>query len=408
MPEIVLQTEGLGKAFRLERRAAPTRITEAIIEHVRRLRSRPEEPEWFWALRDVSLRVESGEVLGLIGHNGAGKSTLLKILSRIYRPSTGRFTIRGRVGSLLEVGTGFHPELSGRDNIYLNGAILGMSRREIARKFDEIVAFAEADRFLDQPVKRYSSGMAVRLAFAVAAHLEPELLLVDEVLAVGDVAFQNKCLGRIQEVAKSGRTIVMVSHSVSAIQRLCHRVVVLDQGRAREYDSVSQGIADYLAASRCSLSWLRQPPAPSQPHVLRVSLCDAGGQPAEIPDSAGRFGIAVEYCLTRTAPGVLVAVAIENAFGTVLFSTASCDGGKQLSDLPGVYRIYTLFPEALLMPKRFRTTVALYSLAEGFDRVQGCLTFDVAEAGSLANSLPGGRAGELQILCDWSTPVRLG
>jgi lipopolysaccharide transport system ATP-binding protein len=187
--------------------------------------------EEFWALKDVSFEVQPGEVVGIIGRNGAGKSTLLKILSRITKPTTGRAVINGRVGSLLEVGTGFHPELTGRENVYLNGSILGMSRREIERKFDEIVAFAEVERFLDTPVKRYSSGMYVRLAFAVAAHLEPEILIVDEVLAVGDSQFQKKCLGKMGDVAKQGRTVLLVTHQLDAIRRLCPRGILLERGR---------------------------------------------------------------------------------------------------------------------------------------------------------------------------------
>src|SRR6202045_1833456 len=186
--------------------------------------------EEFWALRDVSFEVQQGEILGIIGRNGAGKSTLLKILSRITEPTAGRVTLRGRVASLLEVGTGFHPELTGRENIYLNGAILGMTQAEIRKKFDEIVAFAEVEKFLDTPVKHYSSGMYVRLAFAVAAHLEPEILIIDEVLAVGDAEFQKKCLGKMDEVSRGGRTVLFVSHNMAAIENLCSRGVVLHQG----------------------------------------------------------------------------------------------------------------------------------------------------------------------------------
>ena len=206
-----------------------------------------DEVEEFWALKDVSFEVAPGEVVGVIGRNGAGKSTLLKVLSRITEPSAGRVRLRGRVASLLEVGTGFHPELSGRENIYLNGAILGMTRAEIRRKFDEIVAFAEVETFLDTPVKRYSSGMYVRLAFAVAAHLEPEILAVDEVLAVGDAAFQRKCLGKIGDVARQGRTVLFVSHNMNAVERLCKRVIVLERGRMVETNSdVRAGIMAYL------------------------------------------------------------------------------------------------------------------------------------------------------------------
>ncbi len=218
-----------------------------------------EQDEAFWALRDVSFEVSHGEALGLIGGNGAGKSTLLKVLTRITAPTTGRATIRGRIGSLLEVGTGFHPDLTGRENVYLNGAILGMRRVEVTRKFDEIVAFAEVERFIDTPVKRYSSGMYLRLAFAVAAHLEPEVLLVDEVLAVGDAAFQAKCLGKMGDVTAEGRTVVFVSHNLDAIQRLCPRSVLLESGRVADVGRSDDVVRGYLTRQRRRLSpaeWL--------------------------------------------------------------------------------------------------------------------------------------------------------
>ena len=208
-----------------------------------------DEVEEFWALRDVSFEVKRGEVLGIIGRNGAGKSTLLKILSRITEPDGGRAILRGRVASLLEVGTGFHPELTGRENIYLNGAVLGMTRTEIKRKFDEIVAFAEVERFLDTPVKRYSSGMYVRLAFAVAAHLEPEILILDEVLAVGDAEFQNKCLGKMGEVARGGRTVLLVSHNMAAVKQFCSKVVWLNKGAVIGSGSVEEWTTKYLLQS---------------------------------------------------------------------------------------------------------------------------------------------------------------
>jgi lipopolysaccharide transport system ATP-binding protein len=203
--------------------------------------------EQFWALRDLSFSVAEGDVVGVIGRNGAGKSTLLKILSRITEPTTGSVRLRGRVGSLLEVGTGFHPELTGRENIYLNGAVLGMTRAEITRRFDDIVEFAEIERFLDTPVKRYSSGMYVRLAFAVAAHLEPEILVVDEVLAVGDAEFQRKCLGTMQRVSqRDGRTVLFVSHDMAAIEALCNRCILIDQGRLAHYGSAAETVSEYL------------------------------------------------------------------------------------------------------------------------------------------------------------------
>ena len=228
--------DGLKSLFRRDRQRS--RSTSALSVH-----------DTIWALKDVSFEVKHGEVLGLIGRNGAGKSTLLKILSRITEPTAGRAEIHGRVGSLLEVGTGFHRELTGRENIYLNGAILGMRKAEIDRKFDEIVAFAEVEKFLDTPVKRYSSGMYVRLAFAVAAHLEPEILLVDEVLAVGDAAFQKKCLGKMDAVAKEGRTVLFVSHNMAAVSRLCARALWIDQGQVKHLSSPEEVVAAYLAST---------------------------------------------------------------------------------------------------------------------------------------------------------------
>src|SRR3954464_2770306 len=236
----VINVTGLSKAYRIGMvNPKHTNFRETVMELAKtpfkRMRKYSEdfsndEPDTYWALKDVSFDVHQGEVLGVIGRNGAGKSTLLKLLSRITEPSEGEARIRGRVSSLLEVGTGFHPELTGRENIFLNGAILGMKRSEIRVKFDEIVAFSEVEKFLDTPVKRYSSGMYVRLAFAVAAHLEPEVLIVDEVLAVGDAAFQKKCLGKMGEVAKGGRTVLFVSHNMPAIQQLCTRAVVMRAG----------------------------------------------------------------------------------------------------------------------------------------------------------------------------------
>ena len=248
--------DNLGKEYRIQRfgssgnfgyrtlREDLVRLGKAPLRMLRG-QSSHEQFEPFWALREVSFDVQTGEVVGVIGRNGAGKSTLLKILSRITKPTTGSVEIRGRVGSLLEVGTGFHPELTGRENIYLNGAILGMSRLEIERKFDEIVAFAEVEQFLETPVKRYSSGMHVRLAFAVAAHLEPEILIVDEVLAVGDMAFQRKCLGRMQEVGRSGTTVLFVSHNMAAVETLCTRAILLDGGRVVRQGEVVELLGEY-------------------------------------------------------------------------------------------------------------------------------------------------------------------
>jgi lipopolysaccharide transport system ATP-binding protein len=258
----IIAVENLGKKYRLDHRGERQRYTtlrDVLAARVKQLfghgdLKRPGNTighkEEFWALKGVSFEIKQGEVLGIIGRNGAGKSTLLKILSRITEPSAGRVRIRGRVASLLEVGTGFHPELTGRENIFLNGAILGMARAEILRKFDEIVAFAEVEKFLDTPVKRYSSGMYVRLAFAVAAHLEPEILVVDEVLAVGDAEFQKKCLGKMQDASKGGRTVLFVSHNMGAVQSLCDVGMLLDRGEMRTIGPVGRVVSDYLTGLR--------------------------------------------------------------------------------------------------------------------------------------------------------------
>jgi len=250
MSDIAIKAEGLSKLYRLGELQREDKLRNVLGDIARapwKLFKR-EKNEKFWALKDVDLEVKHGEVLGLIGRNGAGKTTLLKILSRITRPTSGWAEIYGRVGSLLEVGTGFHPELSGRENTYLSGAILGMEKKEIDRKFDEIVAFAEIEKFIDMPVKHYSSGMYVRLAFAVAAHLEPQILLVDEVLAVGDINFQKKCLGKMGDVARQGRTIVLVSHQMNQMRRLCHRVVWVDAGSVRQDGSPDEVVNAYEAA----------------------------------------------------------------------------------------------------------------------------------------------------------------
>ncbi len=263
MSEIAVRVEGLGKEYRL---GGPRERYSTLRDQLSKLASGPlkavfgrgersEQNPPFWALKDVSFDVPRGEVVGIIGRNGAGKSTLLKILSRITEPTEGEVDISGRVGSLLEVGTGFHPELTGRENVYLNGAILGMRRAEIARKFDEIVAFAEVEKFIDTPVKHYSSGMYMRLAFAVAAHLEPEILIVDEVLAVGDAEFQKKCLGKMGEVAKGGRTVLFVSHNMHAIKSLCTQGILLETGQVSFDGSAPACVSHYLdrsSAGPCS------------------------------------------------------------------------------------------------------------------------------------------------------------
>ena len=260
MSEIVIKAEGLGKRYRVgerERYLALRDVLARVVDGSLPAQWQAPPTDYLWALRDVSFDVRQGEVVGLIGRNGAGKTTLLKILSRITRPTEGFAEIHGRVGSLLEVGTGFHPELTGRENVYLSGAILGMRKTEINRKFDEIVAFAGVERFIDTPLKHFSTGMQMRLAFAVAAHLEPEILLVDEVLAVGDIEFQKKCLGKMEDVSKSGRTIVFVSHQMNQIRRLCERVLWIDGGQIRQSGPANQIVGalrsgNVIRRGRCS------------------------------------------------------------------------------------------------------------------------------------------------------------
>jgi len=277
MSDTAIRVEGLGKLFQIGTPEQYQTLRDALKERVtapfrfmRNGGSGKASTETFWALRDVSFEVKHGEVIGIIGRNGAGKSTLLKILSRITGPTEGYVEIHGRVGSLLEVGTGFHQELSGRENIFLNGAILGMKKAEILRKFDEIVAFAEVEKFIDTPVKHYSSGMYVRLAFAVAAHLEPEILIVDEVLAVGDQRFQEKCLKKMGEVGKQGRTIFFVSHSVPSIQRLCKRVIVLDKGRVSNDGPAMEALAEYLSGDQKSTYFAT--PSNSKPTITMAGI----------------------------------------------------------------------------------------------------------------------------------------
>jgi lipopolysaccharide transport system ATP-binding protein len=305
MPSTAITVEGLSKRYQLglthagSIRELVNGLTERLIRRIRRstLDSRlsPSAPSSplsassdFWALRDVDLTVQEGEVVGLIGRNGAGKSTLLKILSRITKPTTGRARIHGRVGSLLEVGTGFHPELTGRENIYLNGTMLGMTSREIARKLDQIIDFSEIEKFIDTPVKRYSSGMYVRLAFAVAAHLEPEVLIVDEVLAVGDSVFQKKCIGKMQDVGTEGRTVLFVSHNMGAVKQLCTRAILLEEGQVAGEGDVNEVVNRYLlGATECeSDGWIPEDhirTGTGEARVRRVQVLGELGEPtAEI------------------------------------------------------------------------------------------------------------------------------
>lgn len=283
-----------------------------------------------WALKDVSFEIPRGHVFGIIGRNGSGKSTLLKILSRVTEPTSGRAVVRGRVGTLLEVGTGFHPELTGRDNIYLTGSILGMKRREIRKKFDEIVAFSGVEQFLDTPVKRYSSGMYVRLAFAVGAHLDPEILLVDEALAVGDLQFQKKCMQKMQDLGSKGQTIVLVSHDMQAMSRLCHRVLLLEKGRLVADGPAHQVVSSYLHGGFDDWSFrewpdLRTAPGDSTMRLCSIRVKNCDGELTDTIDVRESFAVEMEYEVLRPCSPVTPSVTITNEQGVDLFETFDLD-----------------------------------------------------------------------------------
>jgi lipopolysaccharide transport system ATP-binding protein len=355
----VIKAEGLGKRYRRNAvvdeglRHALARTLKAPLGAFRRTAM-----EEFWALKDVSLEVKEGEVLGLIGRNGAGKTTLLKILSRITQPTTGWAEIHGRVGSLLEVGTGFHPELSGRENTFLSGAILGMSKSEISRKFDEIVAFAELEKFIDTPVKHYSSGMYVRLAFAVAAHLEPEILLVDEVLAVGDLNFQKKCLGKMGDVAKAGRTVVLVSHQLNQIRRLCHRVIWIDGGSIRQEGNTAEVVSAYeLAMSSIVRSRLGSV-AEGQTKARFLGWEFVGSSEAARHTLTSHGPVAIHFVLqvTQKIYHGLHGIALFNADRQLIWGTDV--DGIELS--PGIHKLRYEFSMLPLKPGPYSWLLSLF------------------------------------------------
>jgi len=354
MPDVAIKVEGLSKRYRLgqylgggtyQYRTLRDILTDAMYAPFRRLRARVKQravasnptamshqssADFIWALKDVSFEVKQGEVVGIIGRNGAGKSTLLKLLSRITEPTKGRAMIKGRLGSLLEVGTGFHPELTGRENVYLSGAILGMTKKEIDRKFDEIVDFSGIEKFLDTPVKRYSSGMLVRLGFAVAAHLEPEILLVDEVLAVGDAVFQKKCLGKMGDVSKEGRTVLFVSHSMPAITRLCQRTILINEGRILQ-DGPSHQVASVYLQSDVGITaargWPDRSKAPGNDIVrLRaVRIRTEDGQITEAVDIRRAVGIEIEYEVLKPGYVLVPNYHFFNEEGVYLFVAGDHD-----------------------------------------------------------------------------------
>jgi lipopolysaccharide transport system ATP-binding protein len=345
MADVAIRIDGLGKKYRIrhQNRERYVALRDVVSERVGNfLRgggsgARP-VAEDFWALKDVSFEVTRGEVTGVIGRNGAGKSTLLKVISRITEPSEGRVELTGRVASMLEVGTGFHPELTGRENIYLNGAILGMRHAEIRRQFDEIVDFSGVEEFLDTPVKRFSSGMYVRLAFAVAAHLHTEILIVDEVLAVGDAEFQKKCLGRMSEVAQGGRTVLFVSHNMGAIRRLTQRCIVLDQGRIKADGPPQEAIERYLQQTSDGAAFglfVRDKPRPTdRPFYVErvVTRREDGAGPADRFDCDHPVVIAIDYTAARPVPGLYGYMQLQRLDGTVVYEGDSTDADVNLFD----------------------------------------------------------------------------
>jgi lipopolysaccharide transport system ATP-binding protein len=388
----IIRVENVSKTYRLgARRTGQTTLREGVVRAVRTpfdvLRRRGEttrDPDTLWALNDVSFEVHPGEVIGIIGRNGAGKSTLLKILSRITEPTAGRADLYGRVSSLLEVGTGFHPELTGRENIFLNGAILGMKRADIKRRFDRIVAFAEVERFIDTQIKHYSSGMHMRLAFAVAAHLEPEILIIDEVLAVGDAQFQKKCLGKMDTVAKEGRTILFVSHNMAAVSKLCRRGLVLEQGRVAYIGTQAEAVARYLTSSRAEARSLRDRTdriGSGQVRVVSLEVKDAQGRPLDVAASGQEIDICLHY---ESSPGfhssrVIASIDVKTQFDTPVFLQHNRLTRDEWGVLPPRGAFVCRIPRLPLPPATYRITYSLMRDGEYLDAMEGAYELIVTD-----------------------------
>jgi lipopolysaccharide transport system ATP-binding protein len=388
-------------------------ITEAVKAPFRGMARRGKniqnEDNFIWALKDVSFEVKSGEVLGIIGRNGAGKSTLLKVLSKITEPTEGRATIHGRVASLLEVGTGFHPELTGRENIFLNGAILGMSRKEIQRKFDEIVAFSEIGKFLDTPVKRYSSGMYLRLAFAVAAHMEPEILIVDEVLAVGDAQFQKKCLGKMGDIASQGRTVLFVSHNMAAITHFCRWGIWLNGGQVEALANIEDIVDRYLTSGvkECGeisfLDNLDRTPGTEYVRLLGVRTKDRDGKVTSCIDVRHSFCIEIEYQILRLVTNLRIGLTITSSDGTIVLNSKDSDCLQNYQErTPGKYVSACEVPGDFLNYGQYFVSVGsdfpMIQVHFALDRV---LAFQVEPTGGVGGSIPDGRRGILRLNLPW-------
>ncbi len=420
----MIEIEGLGKQYwiRHEKAAQYETLRESLVQTARSAWHRMRHPlstnpeiadvEAFWALRDIDLTIERGDRVGIIGANGAGKSTLLKVLSRITEPSTGRVTLRGRVASLLEVGTGFHPELSGRENVYLNGAILGMSRREIHSKFDEIVAFAEVERFLDTPVKRYSSGMYVRLAFAVAAHLDPEILIVDEVLAVGDANFQRKCLGKMGEAREQGKTVLFVSHNMQAVKQLCNRGVVLGGGELLYSGSAVDAVEHYLkrsdAASSIAQLAERVELAPDDPDFRFESITlsqDAEG--VDHIDNGRPLEIELCYEVFRQTKGLRVYFDLFDSEQTLLFRSFHDEDNDEIPTVEaGHYRSRAVIPADFLGPTSYQIVfrATIYNIRSLQPKDGIAILLNVESAGRYNRAYLGDAfRGKIAPALDWKT-----
>ena len=367
-----------------------------------------------WALKDVSFSVEQGDVVGIIGVNGAGKSTLLKVISRITPPTAGKITIRGRVSSLLEVGTGFHPELTGRENVFLNGTILGMRKLEVDRKFDEIVDFAGVDKFLDTPVKRYSMGMRVRLAFAVAAHLEPEILIVDEVLAVGDAEFQKKCLNKMEDVGNEGRTVLFVSHNMAAITRLCHRGILLSAGAVIADAETHAVVSSYLTSglgTAAAREWPDRADAPGDDTVTLTSLrvIDRQGEIVEGADVRNSIGLEMEYDVRKPGQVLMPYFRLSNEEGIVIFSTIDQDvQWHSEARSPGHYRSTAWIPGNLLSEGMVYVMAAMRTERRKYRpfQIADAVAFnviDTMEGGSARGEWVGRLSGAVRPKLDWTT-----
>ena len=417
-----IQLDKVSKRFRLGATNEYGRLTEAIASNIqtmfrRGVRPRPTRPPdsfadriedgWFWALRDIELSIQSGEIVGIVGRNGAGKSTLLKILARIVSPTHGRVGVRGRVGSLLEVGTGFHPELTGRENVFLNGAILGMPRSEIRKRFDEIIAFAEVESFLETPVKRYSSGMAVRLAFAVAAHLEPDVLIIDEVLSVGDQAFQRKCLGKASQLGAQGRTVLVVSHNLAAVANLCRRAVLMQNGRLIADDVPERIIDQYLAEMRAGDGqrvWADDDAAPSSKEVRLLSITVIGNgadTPASEVDIDQEIQLLVEYRVLVAGTPISIQIQVKDETGTFVFWSANAPSMNLEPDpwfgkpYPvGDYRSDCRIPANFLNDTRYFVSVQIGpEVGVASIREESALSFVVHDTGAMRQEYTGSWLG---------------